>query len=220
MNGKLVSLDYTLKTGDQVEILAAKQGGPSRDWLNRHLGLVKTQRAKSKIRAWFKHQNREQNLAQGKEVWNGTARLGIQQYDLEKLARGFDYRSLEDLYVAVRLWRFIPGTRSSTLSQREKRMISIFEIKPSTQVKDITENRFLYWVCATSLLTSPAAAIPVPGDAIVGYITRGAGATIHRQDCPNILRMKDRDRIVRVAWGNRSTPSRLRSRSRLMTARD
>jgi GTP pyrophosphokinase len=68
INGKLVTLDYNLKTGDQVEILAAKQGGPSRDWLNPNLGLVHTQRARSKIRAWFKHQNREQNLTQGKAI--------------------------------------------------------------------------------------------------------------------------------------------------------
>ncbi|HQF68199.1 MAG TPA: bifunctional (p)ppGpp synthetase/guanosine-3',5'-bis(diphosphate) 3'-pyrophosphohydrolase, partial [Anaerolineaceae bacterium] len=89
VNGKLVSLDYTLHTGDQVEILAAKQGGPSRDWLNPTLGLVKTQRARSKIRAWFKHQNREQNLAQGKEILERELRrLGLQQYDLEKLSRG------------------------------------------------------------------------------------------------------------------------------------
>ncbi len=102
VNGKLVTLDYTLKTGDQVEILTAKQGGPSRDWLNPSLGLVKTQRARSKIRAWFKKQDREQNLTQGKAMFEKELRrLGIADVDVEKLAQDFDFKNAEDLYVAI-----------------------------------------------------------------------------------------------------------------------
>ncbi len=202
VNGKLVSLDYTLKTGEQVEILAAKQGGPSRDWLNSTLGLVKTQRAKSKIRAWFKHQNREQNLAQGKETLERELRkLGFQNYDLDKLARGFDYRSLDDLYVAVGCGDLSLGHIINTLSEGEADDSHIFEIKPSTQVKDITENAVSVLGLRNILTTFARCCNPVPGDAIVGYITRGRGATIHRQDCPNILRMTDRERIVKVSWG-------------------
>ena len=78
-----------------MEILAAKQGGPSRDWLNSNLGLVKTQRARSKIRQWFKHQNREQNLSQGKEILEKELRrLGLTDFNLEKLAFSFDFRNL------------------------------------------------------------------------------------------------------------------------------
>lgn len=202
VNGKLVSLDYTLHTGDQVEILAAKQGGPSRDWLNPTLGLVKTQRARSKIRAWFKHQNREQNLAQGKDVLERELRrLGLQQFDLEKLARGFDYRSLDDMYVAVGCGDMSLGHIINTLSEGEADESHLFEIKPSTQPKDITENAVSVLGLRNILTNFARCCKPVPGDTIVGYITRGRGATIHRQDCPNMLRMKDRDRIVRVAWG-------------------
>jgi len=201
VNGKLVTLDYTLKTGDQVEILAAKQGGPSRDWLNPTLGLVKTQRARSKIRAWFKHLNREQNLAQGKEILDRELkRLGLQHYDLDKLARGFDYKSTEDLYVAVGCGDVSLGHIINTLSEGEAQEENLFEIKPS-QPKDITENAVTVLGLRNILTTFARCCKPVPGDAIVGYITRGRGATIHRQDCPNILRMKDRDRIVKVSWG-------------------
>mgnify|MGYP003586136681 CR=1 FL=1 len=201
VNGKLVPLDYTLKTGDQVEILAAKQGGPSRDWLNPTLGLVKTQRARSKIRAWFKHLNREQNLAQGKEILDRELkRLGLQHYDLDKLARGFDYKSTEDLYVAVGCGDVSLGHIINTLSEGEAQEENLFEIKPS-QPKDITENAVTVLGLRNILTTFARCCKPVPGDAIVGYITRGRGATIHRQDCPNILRMKDRDRIVKVSWG-------------------
>ena len=87
INGKLVTLDYQLKTGDQVEILAAKQGGPSRDWLNPNLGLVQTQRARSKIKAWFKRQNREQNLIQGKVILEREMRrLGLTDMFITSLA--------------------------------------------------------------------------------------------------------------------------------------
>jgi len=201
VNGKLVSLDYTLKTGDQVEVLAAKQGGPSRDWLNPNLGLVKTQRARSKIRSWFKHQNREQNLTQGKEILDRELRrLGLQNFDLDKLAKAFDYRSLDDLYVAVGCGDISLGHIINTLSEGQAEETHLFEIKPSAP-KDITENAVSVLGLRNILTNFAHCCNPVPGDAIIGYITRGRGATIHRQDCPNILRMKDRDRIVRVAWG-------------------
>jgi GTP pyrophosphokinase len=201
VNGKLVPLDYTLKTGDQVEILAAKQGGPSRDWLNPTLGLVKTQRARSKIRQWFKHQNREQNITQGKEILDRELRrLGMQHIDLEKLARGFDYRALDDLYVAVGCGDLSIGHIINTLSEGSSDE-HIFEIKPSTQPRDVGENAVTVLGLRNILTTFARCCNPVPGDEIVGYITRGRGATIHRQDCPNILRMKDRDRIVKVSWG-------------------
>src|SRR5450759_1921529 len=102
INGKLVTLDYNLKTGDMVEILTAKQGGPSRDWLNTNLGLVNTQRARSKIRQWFKLQEREQNLVQGKALLEKEIRrLGMADVDLERIARSFELKTVDDLYVAL-----------------------------------------------------------------------------------------------------------------------
>ncbi len=102
VNGKLISLDYVLKTGEKVEILTAKRGGPSRDWLNPNLGLVKTQRARSKIRRWFKRQAREQNISQGKALMEKELRrLGLSKVNLDQLAKEFDFRSVDDLYEAV-----------------------------------------------------------------------------------------------------------------------
>ncbi len=104
VNNKLVPLDYELHTGEQVEILTAKQGGPSRDWLNPSLGLVHTQRARSKIRAWFKKQDETQNVTQGKEILvHEIQRLGLPELDddgLKTLAAQFD-RSPDELYVAL-----------------------------------------------------------------------------------------------------------------------
>ncbi|KAF0112414.1 MAG: GTP pyrophosphokinase [Chloroflexi bacterium] len=202
INGKLVNLESTLKTGDQVEILAAKQGGPSRDWLNSNLGLVKTQRARSKIRAWFKHQNRDQNLSQGKEILEKELRrLGLVDYDLEKFANNFDYRTLDDLYVAVGCGDISIGHLINLLSEGEKGQEDILAVKPGLPVKQINGNAVSVLGLKNLLTSYGKCCKPVPGDEIIGYITRGRGATIHRQDCPNILRMKDHDRIVRVSWG-------------------
>jgi len=202
VNGKLVSLDHVLKTGDQVEILAAKQGGPSRDWLNSNLGLVRTQRARSKIRQWFKHQNREQNLSQGKEILDKELRrLGLLDFNLEKLATSFDFRTLDDLYVAVGCGDISIGHIINLLSDVESTTQDELVIKPGPPVRDLNGNAVSVLGLKNILTTYGKCCKPVPGDDIIGYITRGRGATIHRQDCPNMLRIKDRDRLVRVAWG-------------------
>ncbi len=202
INGKLVTLDYVLKTGDQVEILAAKRGGPSRDWLNTNLGLVRTQRARSKIRAWFKHQNREQNLSQGKVILDRELRrLGLVEMDIDKLVNDFDYRSADDFYVAIGTGDLSLGHVINTISENLKQETDVLEVKPSAPVKEIRDNDVAVLGLKGILTTIAKCCHPAPGDQIVGYITRGRGATIHRQDCPNILRMKDRERIVKVTWG-------------------
>ena len=95
-----MTLDFVLKTGQQVEILTSKQGGPSRDWLNFSLGMVKTQRARSKIKAWFKKQDREQNLSQGRQMLEREMhRLGMGDINLESLAHQLDFKNADDMFV-------------------------------------------------------------------------------------------------------------------------
>jgi GTP pyrophosphokinase len=201
VNGKLVTLDYELKTGDQVEILAAKQGGPSRDWLNPNLGLVKTQRARSKIRAWFKRQDRDQNLIQGKVMLEKELRrLGISDYSVETLAKIFDFKAVDELYVAIGTGDIGLGRIVNRLSEetapKDAALFPLTPREPKPGDGGVTV------LGLKGLLTTMARCCnPAPGDPIVGYITRGRGATIHRQDCPNILRMKDRERMIKVTWG-------------------
>jgi GTP pyrophosphokinase len=202
INGNLVSLDYTLKTGDQVEILTTKRGGPSRDWLNPNLGLVKTQRARSKIRQWFKKQDREQNLNHGKFIFEKELRrLNIEGIDLTSIAHEFEYKTLEDLYVALGCGDITIGRIINFISEQQASEEEIqLETKAPSKTKD--DANAVSVLGLKGLLVSFARCCnPVPGDNIVGYITRGRGATIHRQDCPNILRLKDHDRIVKVSWG-------------------
>jgi GTP pyrophosphokinase len=202
INGKLTSLDYQLKTGDKVEVLTAKRGGPSRDWLNQNLGLVKTQRARTKIRQWFKKQAYEQNAAQGKAILEKELRrLGLQDVNQERLAREFDYKCVDDLYEAI-------GNGDLTLSRVVNHLTLAekpdqdFTLTASKGDGSKPSSDTVTVVGLKGLLTTMARCCnPAPGDAIVGYVTRGRGATIHRQDCPNILRIRDRERLVRVSWG-------------------
>jgi len=202
VNGKLVPLYQDLKTGDQVEILTAKRGGPSRDWLNPNLGLVKTQRARSKIKTWFKKQEVEQNLAQGRaSLEHELQRLGISEMNFETMARELGFKIPDDLFIAL-------GTGDLSISRVIRRFAETETEKSTdvlvagTHVKETTSTDSIEVVGLKGLLSQMAKCCnPMPGEQIVGYITRGRGATIHRQDCPNILRLKDKERLLQVAWG-------------------
>jgi len=203
INGKLVSLDYTLKTGDKVEVLTAKRGGPSRDWLNTNLGLVKTQRARSKIRQWFKKQARDQNISQGKLMLDKELRrLGLTDVNFDRLAREFDYRTIDSLYEAIGCGDLGFGrlVNHLNLGNKEEEQAVIIPQKAATVPPRGDDTISVLGL--RGLLTNMARCCnPAPGDEIVGYITRGRGATIHRRDCPNMLRIHDRERLVRVSWG-------------------
>ena len=201
VNGKLVPLYQELKTGDQVEILTAKRGGPSRDWLNPNLGLVKTQRARSKIKAWFKKQEDEQNLAQGRAALERELqRLGITNTNFEKMARELGFKVHDDMFIAL-------GNGDLSVNRVIKQLSDVVETAdileatiPAQEAKLSTDA--VEVVGLKGLLSTMARCCnPMPGDQIVGYITRGRGATIHRQDCPNILRRKDTERLLQVDWG-------------------
>ncbi len=202
VNGKLVPLYHELKTGDQIEILTAKRGGPSRDWLNSNLGLIKTQRAKSKIRQWFKEENHQQNLSQGRLLLERELqRLGISEANFEKMARDLGIKSPDEMFVDL-------GTGDLSVSKVIKQISETEEnanlLTANVPKPDTNRTEEVEIVGLKGLLTTMGRCCnPTPGDQIVGYITRGRGATIYRQDCPNILRLrlKDRERIVRVDWG-------------------
>ena len=210
INGKLVSLDYVLKTGDQVEILTAKRGGPSRDWLNPNLKLVNTNRAKSKIRHWFKRQDQDQNIASGKGLLDKELRrlsISISDINLGKTANEFGYKSPDELYTAIGVGDISISKIINFITTKERDEDSLYlEYLQKKTAEEANTVRFgedsVTVLGLKGLLTTLARCCkPAPGDEIVGYITRGRGATIHRSDCPNILRIKDRERLARVSWG-------------------
>lgn len=203
INGKLVTLDYVLKTGDMVEILTARKGGPSRDWLNQNLGLVKTNRARSKIRQWFKLQDRELNLTQGKIILEKELkRLGIKQFDVESLVKEFNLRSIDDLYIGIGCGDIPIGRVINRIGDLQKSNLDDdFNLIPSAPSSLVTTDSIMVTGLKGIATTMARCCNPMPGDEVIGYITRGRGATIHRSDCPNILRVKEKERLISVSWG-------------------
>lgn len=203
VNGKLVPLEYKLRTGDQVEILTAKRGGPSRDWLNSNLGLLNTQRARAKVRRWFKHQDKELNISSGKAQFERELRrLNVTDVDLAQLAKDFNLKNAEDLYEAIGNGDLPTGrvVGHLTISEREDKPMPIE--KDGRRGKVTISDDTISVLGLGGLLTQLGKCCkPAPGDEIIGYITRGRGATIHRTDCPNVLRVKDKERLVQVSWG-------------------
>ena len=198
IDGRLVSLDHQLLSGEQVSILTAKQGGPSRDWMNPHLNYVATQRARQKIRQWFRRQQREENITDGRNILEREIRrLGLGQESLAEIATLFKYDQVDDFLAALGYGDISPAQIAHKIDDAAKdddklRLRAI----PERAISDIQV------AGVGDLLTRMGPCCnPVPGDAIVGYITRGRGVTIHRVDCSNVTNLNDTERLITVTWG-------------------
>ena len=210
INGKLVGLDYRLKNGDVVEIVTTKKDkGPSRDWLNPNLGYVKTSHAISKIRQWFKKQERTENIEKGRELLEKEFRhIGIKIPELKSLAHQNNYENVDEFYAAIGYG----GLSAHTLAMAQ--------IAAAEAPKPITETAAAAAVTAPTTAPTKAASSgvsvmgigdivskiagcchPLPGEDIIGYVTRSQGVTIHRADCFNVLKEDEPERLVPVQWG-------------------
>jgi GTP pyrophosphokinase len=203
VNGRLVALNYQLQSGDQVEILTTKRGGPSRDWLNPVLNYTKTARARQKIRQWFRRQNRTENIARGREqLEKELKRLSVnhdESYD--RIAGLFGFGKVDDFLAAIGCGDINAQRIATKVLQAEKEEheeeLKLPEVAPppppmpGIMVKGVG-----------NLLTRLARCCnPLPCDDIIGYVTRGRGVTIHRKDCLNVLRREDTERFIEVDWG-------------------
>jgi len=198
VDNRLVSLDYQLQNGEQVDIITTKQGGPSRDWLNPQLSYVATQRARQKIRGWFRRQERESNVSDGRDILERELRrLGFDQESYTDIATLFKYSRLEDFLAAVGYGDISPAQIASKIDSASGKNERLrLKAIPEAAVSDV------HVLGVGDLLTRLAPCCkPVPGDKIVGYITRGKGVTVHRADCPNVTHLPDAERLVSVAWG-------------------
>lgn len=208
VNGRLVPLDFQLKNGDQVEVIAAKRGGPSRDWINPNMGYVATTRARGKIRTWFRKQARNENIAQGRQILEkDLKRLSVTQ-PFDFVARICGFNELDDFLAAIGYG----DVTSQHIAQRviEHERSQQAEIEPEPSIIRQTEDRIVSIDGVQvdgleGLLAHPARCCnPVPGDLIIGYVTTGRGVSIHKTNCPNIVSMLKREenpRLVEVQWG-------------------
>jgi guanosine-3',5'-bis(diphosphate) 3'-pyrophosphohydrolase len=199
VNGRLVPLNYQLSNGDVVEIMSAKRAkGPSRDWLSPHLGYTKTSHAREKIRQWFKKQERTENIERGRELLDKELRhLGIKLSEREELAKLFKYDNVDDFLVAIGYGDITTRHIALKLAAQQEPPEVTAEVappKPPTSAIKV--------LGVGDMLTHLAECChPVPGDKIIGYVTRSRGVTVHRQDCYNVIHEDEKDRLIPVEWG-------------------
>jgi GTP pyrophosphokinase len=209
VNGKMVPLTYQLQTGEQVEIITVKSGTPSRDWLNPHLGYLNTSRARSKVQQWFRHLDYDDNVAAGRQILERELRrVGYTNIRFEALAEKLGFDDSDDLFAAiahneVKSSRYLGAVQEMVRPAREETDEIVPAARRQTRRKEV--NRGITVNGVGDLMTNMARCCnPVPGDAIAGYITRGHGVSIHRQDCPNMQRYGKMapERVVDVNWGD------------------
>jgi GTP pyrophosphokinase len=199
INGKLVPLDYQLKNGDIIEILSSKAPrGPSLDWLNPNLGFVHTSHALSKIRQWFNKREKTESIEHGKQILDKELRrLGIQT-ERQALAALFNYNNLDDFIAAVGNGNISAHQIVLKLAAQEEKSKQV--AGPAAPLK--TEPSGVQVLGVGDLMTSIAQCCnPVPGDKIIGYITRSRGVSIHREDCANVINEDEKERLIPVEWG-------------------
>jgi len=199
VNGRLVPLSYELKNGDVIAIMSSKGAkGPSRDWLNPHLGYIKTSHAREKIRQWFKKQERAENIERGRELLEKELRrLGVKLSKREELAKLFKYDSPDDFLAAIGYGGITVHQIALKLAAEQEQPKVIAEVAPSEA--PVSAIRVLG---VGDLLTRLAQCCrPVPGDKITGYVTRSRGVAIHRQDCYNVTHGSEEERLIAVEWG-------------------
>ncbi|HEY9191239.1 MAG TPA: bifunctional (p)ppGpp synthetase/guanosine-3',5'-bis(diphosphate) 3'-pyrophosphohydrolase [Methyloversatilis sp.] len=203
VNGQLVPLNTPLDNGQRVEIIAAKQGGPSRDWLNPQQGYIATHQARVKVRRWFAQIEEGETLAQGR-AWltRELAREGASQTSLEDLAQKLGYNTVDALHIACAHGEVGPRAIHVALKGEEP-PVEEPRIKPRAP-RAVGERGVLVEGVGKLLTQLGRCCKPAPPDAISGFVTRGRGVAIHRSDCPNYINMVARnpERVIDAQWGD------------------
>ncbi|ADQ45632.1 (p)ppGpp synthetase I, SpoT/RelA [Caldicellulosiruptor kronotskyensis 2002] len=210
VNGKLVPIDYELKNGDIVEIITSPNvHGPSQDWLK----IVKSPQAKSKINAWFKKERKEENIQKGKDILekelkklNLPLQFALKEDVLQTVSQRYGYRTPEDMFAALGYGGITATKIALRIKEEIKKYIKEdeqkeFQIEKPKPAKTSSNNGILVKGVENVLVRFAKCCNPVPGDKVIGYITRGRGVSIHRRDCPNVEQyLKEPERIVEAEW--------------------
>ncbi len=209
VNGRIVPLNYRLQTGEQVEIMTTKGGGPSRDWLSSSLGYLNTSRAQAKVRHWFKLQDRDKNIAEGRGLLEREFErlaLPLQRSELDNIATRLNVRTGEDVLAGlgagdIRAAQVINllGVRVEASSPQQELLPQEVMARPRQRMG----NSPVIIEGVGNLLTHFAGCCkPIPGEPIVGYVTHGRGVSVHSRGCPEFLRLEaeEPDRVISVQW--------------------
>ncbi|MGZ8152226.1 MAG: RelA/SpoT family protein [Methylovulum sp.] len=202
VNSRIAPLTYTLKSGEQVEILTTKEGGPNHNWIDPNLGYLKSSNAISKVKSWFKNQQQAQNIAAGKAILEKeTQRMGVKAPNLNELAKHFKQQDADKLLEAI--------GRSDINSRQLAAFFKIPELEPETRLitaapkKTATKSIVSVDGVDNVLTTFASCCAPIQGEDIIGYISPRKGVTVHRKDCENIrqLAAEKQSRLIAVSWG-------------------
>lgn len=200
VNGRITPLTYSLKSGEQVEILTAKEGGPNHNWIDPNLGYLKTPHAISRVKSWFKNQQQAQNIATGKAILDKEIqRLGLKMVNLNEMAKHFKQPDKDKLYEAI--------GRSDITARQLTGFFKIPELEPPAtkipQKKPSDKSTVTVDGIDNVLTTFAHCCTPVPGDGIIGYISHKKGITVHRTDCENIQHLgpEKQAQLIAVNWG-------------------
>ncbi len=203
VNGDIVSLNSTLNTGDQVEIITGKTDAPRRDWLVKSLGYLQSTRARSKVQQWFRAQNREQNIEAGQRILDREFRhLGIDLAQLDSIASKFNKQGADGLYAAIGAGD-VSATQVISAAQNN---LKVRGRQPAPQVPNTSryaDSAFYIYGVGNLLTRIARCCAPQPGDDICGYLTASRGVTVHRADCGALLRLQAEEprRVLKVTWG-------------------
>jgi GTP pyrophosphokinase len=216
----MVPLTHQLTSGETVQILTQKNARPSRDWLSAHHGYMITARARNRVRQWFKQQDHDQHAAIGRaSLEREVARLSLPKPDLDRLSARFNFKTHDDLFAAIGSGELSAIQVANAQAERQARAQAAEEadrvipekLKRRAPSKAVGGAGQVVVDGIGDLMTQMARCCkPVPYDAIIGYITKGRGVTVHRQDCPVVQKMDPahRARLVDVAWADAQTDSR------------
>ncbi len=211
INGRIVPLTHVLANGDRVEVLTGKQPRPSRDWLNPQLGYLRSGRARGKVRHYFRQLNFEDNLAAGQAAVEAELkRLDLAGADLKTVATQYNHRGVDELMAAVGAGDLTAGqVAQAALRESQEQNPGLLEVPrrrtpeparepPGSDIRIEGVGNLVYQIARCCQ--------PVPGDPIAGFITRTRGVSIHREDCPQYLRLAERqpERRIRVDWSRRA----------------
>ena len=204
VNDQIVPLDYQLKTGDRVEVLTHKKPSPSRDWMNPSFGYLKTSSGRTKVRTWFREQGRDAAILQGREIVDRELARLVSNTTIQEIAKHLEYDKLEDMYAAIGFGIRSPHSVAAVALQLERAKAPP-EVPPpvSEPSKDLKKSASGVSLGGVDDILGKRGRCcnPVPGDKVVGYISRGRGIIIHRRDCSNIDADKDPERWVEIDWG-------------------
>jgi len=207
VNGKMVPLTTKLNSGETVEIITAKNATPSRDWLIPHLGYIKSNRARAKVKHWFKREFRNEHIQTGKNALAKEMHEALNNSELNHLAQLFNVNNIDDLYASI--GRGELGVHQVLNAFKKEQNVESEEpegIEYKRPAEKKNQQRDIVIEGIDELMSQLARCCkPVPGDEIVGFITKGRGVTIHRADCQNIDHLKTQyvERLIPVSWGDR-----------------